>query len=381
MASLGDGRRSAAELAAYQALWNLWCSASRPTTGRENWTSACRMLETFYTVSRARSNREICEMRIHYLQIAEPTPRLADFVAPPNYGRVPDAERQLAQARHQYQLARRRHPIREQQRLKELETTKALYAAILAGEARAKAAAEIARRREWQRSRWPEDVVLEREIYELDGIAVQVERQNALIDSQVTALAGLLRTGLAHLRSAANSPVPVQDRDAANLAARVEAALTAMSLPRGINPVLTVDGSRPGRQVVIECELPTPNVVPGAKTYRYVKALDTVVATPRPAGQRKALYASIIAQIALLAVATVFELCGCESVTLHGVVTTPKPDSAQPMRACLISVRAQAETFAGLDLENTDPAVCLQRLSAAVSPNPAEGIPVRPLAH
>ncbi|OBA65026.1 hypothetical protein A5647_01705 [Mycobacterium sp. 1100029.7] len=380
MASSDGGRRSAAELAAYQALWNLWRSASRPATGQENWEAACRMLETYYTVGRARSNREICEMRLHYLEIAEPTPRLADFVELPDYVRIPDAERQLARARHLYQLARRRHPIREQQRCKELETTRALHAALQAAEARAEAAAELARQREWQRSRWPEGVVLEREVYEVAGIAAQVERQNALIDSRVSALADLLRTGLGYLRDTSSSAAAQQHRDADDVGADARAALTALPLPRGVTATFVVDQPPAGRQVVIECELPGPNVVPSAKSYRYVKGRDSVVATPRPAGHRKALYASTIAQIALLAVATVFELGGCEVVTFNGVVAMPEAASGQPVRPCLISMRVDAQTLAGVDLAHTDPAVCLRRLSAVVSPNPAECVPVRPLA-
>ncbi|WP_036466767.1 hypothetical protein [Mycobacterium genavense] len=149
MGPFDDGRRRAAELEAYQALWNLWRSSRRASI--ENWESACEMLENYYTVSKARENAETCAMRIHYLEIAEPVPRLADFVQPPGYDRPFDAERQLGHARYQYQLARRRHPVREQQRLRELETTKALYAAVQAAEARAKAA-ELARRRERQLS-------------------------------------------------------------------------------------------------------------------------------------------------------------------------------------------------------------------------------------
>lgn len=226
MGPFDDGQRRAAELEAYHALWNLWRSSRR--TSAENWESACRMLERYYTVSKARENAEACEMRIRYLEIAEPLPRLADFVQPPAYDRLSDAERLLGQARYQYQLARRRHPVREQQRLKELETTRALYAAVQAAEARARAA-ELARQREWQRSCWPKGVVLESEIYNLDGVAVQVERQNAKIESHVAALTDLLRAGLRQLPDASAS-------GPAELADHVESVLTAMPLPSGITP-------------------------------------------------------------------------------------------------------------------------------------------------
>ncbi|HEV7583298.1 MAG TPA: hypothetical protein VGO77_23375 [Mycobacterium sp.] len=384
MRPFDDGPRRAAELEAYHALWNLWRSSQPTLTSVQNWESACRMLETYYTVNKARQDPEICEMRIRYLEIAEPPPRLADFVQPPAYDRLPDAQRQLAHARYQYQLARRRHPVREQQRLKELETTRALHTALKAAEARARVE-EVARQREWQLSRWPKGVVLESEIYNLDGVAAQVDRQNAKIESQVVALTDLLRAGLRHLPDVSMSAPTGGDRAGApaELAAHVESVLTAMALPRGIAPKPAVEYLPAARELVVEYVLPTVDVVPKAKAYRYVKTRETVVETARPAGQVKALYASTIAQLTLLSLATVFELDGerqFDVVIFNGAVDTLDPSSGQPTRPCLISVRVNADAFAGIDLVDVDPSVCLKRLSAVVSPNPTEFVPVRPLA-
>jgi restriction system protein len=375
MGPFDDGQRWAAALEAYHALWNLWRSSQRTPASVENWESACRMLESYYTVRKARHDAEVCEMRLRYLEIAEPLPRLADFIQPPANIRLPDAPQQLAQARHQYQLARRRHPVREQQRLKELETTKALYAVVQAAEARARAA-EMARQRERQLSRWPKDVVLDSEIYNLDSVAAQVDRQNAKIEAQVAALTQLLRAGLRHLPDASKFAP-------SELTAHVESVLTALPLPCNITPTIAVDYAPDARRLVLEYELPAVNVVPQAKAYRYVQSRETVVATARPAGQVKALYASTIAQLTLLSLAAVFQLDGerrFELVIFNGVVETTDSSTGQPIRPCLISVRVDADTFAGIDLEDVDPSVCLRRLAATVSPNPTKFVPVSPLA-
>ncbi|MCV7031989.1 hypothetical protein [Mycobacterium sherrisii] len=380
MASFDDRERRAAELAAYQALWNLWRCPSRSAPTTENWKTACRMLQTYYTVTKARQDRAACEMRIHYLQVVEPLPQLADFVPPPHYYGVADAQHQLAQVRHQYQLARLRHPVRDQQRRKELETTKALYTAMQLAEARERAA-ETTRRREWQRSRWPKDVVLDREIYDLDGIAAQVERQNANIASRVAALRQLLRAGLGWL--AGDVTIPRGAAHNADVAGRVETALAAIPLPPNIVPAVTVSYSQPRRQLTVEYQLPGADVVPKVKAYRHVKARDTVVATARPAGQVKALYASIIAQLTVLALATAFAVddTRCFDVVIFdGVIETIDPSTGESQRPCLVSVRADAGGFAALDLSSSDPFVILQRLSARMSPNPTECVPVRSLA-
>ena len=382
MGRFDDGRQREAEREAYLLLWNLWRSSERTAASVDNWESACEMLETYYTVAQARLDSEVCAMRIRYLEISEPIPRLADFVHAPPYYRVPDAPRQLALAAHEYRFARQRHPVRERQRLKALETTKALYEVVKAAEARARAA-ELARRREWQRSRWPKDVVLESEIYNLDSVAAQVDLQNAKIESQVGALADLLRDGLQNLPDTAESDLTASYRagDPSGIAAHVESVMTAMPLPRCINPKVAVAYSPDSRQLVVEYQLPTVDVVPKAKSYRYVKSRETVVERARPASQVKELYASTIAQLTLLSVATILKLdsaCHIDAVLFNGVVETRDPHSREPIRPCLVAVRVTRDALAEIDFEDADPSACLNHLSATVSRDPTQFVGVRP---
>jgi hypothetical protein len=383
MGRFDDGRQREAEREAYLLLWNLWRSSQRTAANVHNWESACEMLQTYYTVAQARQDSEVCAMRIRYLEISQPIPRLADFVHAPPYYRLPDAPRQLALAAHEYRFARQRHPARERQRLKELETTKALYEAVKAAEVRAEAA-EIARRHEWQRSKWPKDVVLESEIYNLDGVAAQVDLQNVKIELQVAALTDLLRDGLQNLPDVSRSELTASYRtgDPAGIAAHVESVLTAMSLPRFINPKATVACSPDSRHLVVEYELPTVDVVPKAKSYRYVKSRETVVESARPASQVKALYASTIAQLTLLSLAAISRLDSerhVDVVLFNGVVEARDPHSGQPIRPCLVAVRVTRDTLAEISLEDVDPLACLEHLSAAVSRNPTQFVGVRPV--
>jgi restriction system protein len=383
MGRFDGGRQREADHEAYLLLWNLWWSSRRMVANLDNWESACGMLQTRYTVARARQDSEVCAMRIRYLEISEPLPRLADFVHAPPYYRLPDARRQLALASHEYRLARQRHPNRERQRLRELETTKALYEVVKAAEASARQA-EVARRREWQRSRWPKDVVLDSEIYNLEGVAAQVGLQNAKIEAQVSALTDLLADGLRNLPEVSESDRAASYRagDPAGIAAHVESVLTAMPLPRGINPKATVAYSPDARRLVVEYELPTVGVVPRAKSYRYVKSRETVVEAARTAPQVKALYASTIAQLTLVSLAAILKLDSerhIDVVIFNGVVETQDPGSGQPIRPCLIAVRVTRDALAEINFEGVDPTACLKQLSAAVSRNPTRFVPVRPL--
>jgi restriction system protein len=383
MGPFDSGQRRAAELEAYHALWNLWRTSQQTVMNVSNWESACKMVQTHYTVAKARRDSEVCAMRIRYLEISEPPPQLANFVHAPPYYPLSDAPSQLAHARYEYQLGRLRHPERERLRLKELETTKALYETVKAAEAKA-SAAETARRREWQQSRWPKGVVLESEIYNLDSVAAQVDLQNAKIRSQVTALTDLLQHGLRNLPGVSESDLTPIYRagDPGGIAAHVGSVLTALPLPRCINAKVEVSYLSDARQLVVEYELPMVDVVPKAKSYRYVKSRDTVVEKSRPASQVKALYASTIAQLTLLALAAIWKIDSehCIDVVLfNGVVDALDPRSGQPIRPCLITVRVAGDAFAEINLEQVDPSACLEHLSATVSQNPTGFVPVRPL--
>jgi restriction system protein len=375
------GQRRAFELEAYQTLWSLWRVAQRTVRDAGNWDSACEMLRTYYTVAQARQDSEVCAMRIRYLEVSEPAPRLTDFVPAPGYTGLPDAPRQLAQARYEFYLARARHPLREEQRVNELETTRALYAAMRAAEARAKAAAELASRREWLHSRWPEGVVLERAIYNLDSLADQVSAQNASIEVHVRALGNLLRDGLAKLPDASScDPGPnYRTGDATAVAAHVDSVLAKLPY---VSPAASVSYAAESRELVVEYQLPTVDSIPTAQAYRYDKEQEAVVETERSASQVKALYASTIAQLTLLALAAILTLDierHIDAVVFNGVVEAPDPGSGNPIRPCLVAVRVTADAFAELDVAHADPSACLDRLSATVSQNPAELVPVRPL--
>jgi restriction system protein len=136
------------------------------------------------------------------------------------------------------------------------------------------------------------------------------------------------------------------------------------------------------RQLVIEMDLPTFDVIPEQLEYRYVKAKDEIVAKARPATQRKALYARVVSQITLRTVHEMFESDRpqhIESLVFNGHVDTIDPRTGQPTRPCLITLRTTRELFDALDLTRVEPEACLRGLNASVSRSPTELSPVRPV--
>jgi restriction system protein len=136
------------------------------------------------------------------------------------------------------------------------------------------------------------------------------------------------------------------------------------------------------RQVVVEYELPTAGVVPAVRAYRYVKVSDKIAEAARPQAQIKALYASTVAQTALR---TVHELLSSDhaghidTIVFNGVVDTTDPGTGRRVRPCLVTLRTTRDIFGELDLAHVEALACLKHLSAAVSKNPGELVPVRPV--
>lgn len=136
------------------------------------------------------------------------------------------------------------------------------------------------------------------------------------------------------------------------------------------------------RQLIVEYSLPSFDIVPPEKIFRYVKATDSIVSTPRPAAAARALYAEVIAQLTLRTIHEVFEADRAHAVDIvvfNGVLHTRDPGTGRAISPCLVTVRTTRDSFGELDLAFVTPFACLKTLSANVSKSPAELLPVRPV--
>jgi HJR/Mrr/RecB family endonuclease len=289
-------------------------------------------------------------------------------------------------AAKQAETARIAAAARAKQEAKAAEK-RAVEAATAAQKARA---AEEARKRNYWRERWTNDVNLpvkavERVVAEGYGLVAQVEAENKNIESRVHALTSLLLSGLEKLPSAiAKLEVPPSYRagDPESIAAYMRSVLAVVPSPDDFRSAGATAYSPDSRQLVVEYELPMVKVVPAAKTYRYIKSHDRLAETSRPASQVKSLYAGAIAQLTLLCLSAVFRADTAHHIDVlvfNGVVDTIDPRSGKLAHPCLISVRVTRDTLAEIDLAHVDPPTCLSHLSASVSRSPAELAPVRPL--
>jgi restriction system protein len=161
----------------------------------------------------------------------------------------------------------------------------------------------------------------------------------------------------------------------------VEHVLGASSYPDGFPRRHQVAYRPENRDVVVEFELPPQTVIPVEREFRFVKSRDAIDPVARPQSEIKQRYANLIACVALR---TLHEIFGAtpgeivDAVMFNGRVSTIDKATGKPARPHLLSVSADRATFADLVLESVQPAACLKRLNALVSPNPFDLEAVEP---
>jgi restriction system protein len=131
----------------------------------------------------------------------------------------------------------------------------------------------------------------------------------------------------------------------------------------------------------VEFELPAQKVIPPVRAYKYVKMRDAIDPVPRPENEIKRRYAHLIASIALRVLYDVFAATPAsviEAIVFNGRVSTVDRATGKPIRPHLLSVSAEREIFEDLVLADVEPAACLKRLNALVSPNPFDLEAVEP---
>lgn len=262
--------------------------------------------------------------------IADPAPDWNDYALPEPgalsrlFGGTARHERQTAESRAQYEAALFAHGQREASRERSLAEARAGYERMVA-DTRAKAAAE-----------------------------------NATLATR--------RAGFA-----AGDPEAVEWF--------VSRVLDTSRYPDGFPRQYQVAYRPENRDVVVEFELPPQKVVPAVRGYRYVKARDAIDPVPRPATEVKQRYARLVASVALRNLHEIFAATPgdvVEAVVFNGRVSTIDRATGKPARPHLLSVEAERATFEDLVLAAVEPAACLKRLNALVSPNPFDLEAVEP---
>lgn len=161
----------------------------------------------------------------------------------------------------------------------------------------------------------------------------------------------------------------------------VSRVLEGSRYSQGFPRVFQVAYRPENRDVVVEFELPPQKVVPRVRGYKYVKARDAIDPLPRGENEVKQRYKLLIARVALRTLHEIFAATPpevVEAIVFNGRVSTIDRATGKPARPHLLSVSAERSIFQDLVLAEVDPAACLVRLNALVSPNPFDLEAVEP---
>ncbi|WP_199784524.1 MULTISPECIES: restriction endonuclease [unclassified Streptomyces] len=152
--------------------------------------------------------------------------------------------------------------------------------------------------------------------------------------------------------------------------------------PEGLPRQVSAAYDSGAKQLVLNWELPRYDVVPEAKSARYMINADQVKDSPRPVTQRRALYRDVLAQCLLLVLRDLFaadEFGALESVALNGFVDDHDPTTGRRLPMFLGTVMASRATFAALHLEQVNAVTCLvEGLRGQLSARPDQYVAVRP---
>ncbi|MEU3599983.1 restriction endonuclease [Streptomyces sp. NPDC006798] len=186
-----------------------------------------------------------------------------------------------------------------------------------------------------------------------------------------------------HNAGIAEMTVGLRDGDAGAAVEYFSAALYASTgWPDGLPRQVSAAYDSGARQLVLNWELPRYDVVPEAKSVRYMVNADQEKEAPRPVGQRRALYRDVLAQCLLLVLRDLFaadEFGALESVALNGFVDDHDPTTGRRGSIVLGTVMATRAAFAGLHLEQVNAVNCLvDGLRGQLSTRPDQYAPVRP---
>jgi restriction system protein len=136
------------------------------------------------------------------------------------------------------------------------------------------------------------------------------------------------------------------------------------------------------KELVIEYQLPTVEIIPAVQEYKYVKSRDAIDEKQRKQTEIKEIYQDVIAAICLRSIHEVFEADQgnvIDLVVFNGYVETVDPATGKDIKPFLISIRVTKERFLEIDLKRAEKKACLRNLGAQISPRPDELQPVKPI--
>ena len=131
-----------------------------------------------------------------------------------------------------------------------------------------------------------------------------------------------------------------------------------------------IDYQPESKLLIIDYELPSPDSIPTIKSVKYVATSNSMQESHFTKTQILTIYDELIYQVCLRTVYEIFSsdlVKAIESIVFNGIVESVDPSTGNHKRACILSMQAQRDTFALINLAQVDAKACFKKLKGIAS--------------
>ncbi|WP_275782645.1 restriction endonuclease [Pararhizobium gei] len=138
----------------------------------------------------------------------------------------------------------------------------------------------------------------------------------------------------------------------------------------------------PAKVLLIEYDLPSPEIMPTLKALRFMPSTGEVKETHISDKEQKANYDSACYQVCLRTFHELFEADECgnyDAILFNGFSTAVNKSTGRDVRSCIMSAIVTKADFEAIDLGRVDPKACFKSLKGVSASSLAALAPIAPL--
>jgi len=136
------------------------------------------------------------------------------------------------------------------------------------------------------------------------------------------------------------------------------------------------------RILVVEYDLPSPDLIPTIESYKYIKSRDEVSEKLLTLATRKKLFDNAIYQICIRTLHELFEadvINALDAVAFNGLVTNTNPATGIEETKLIMSIVANKGQFIAFDLSQVDPKATFKHLKGVAASSLVDLTPIPPI--
>lgn len=163
-----------------------------------------------------------------------------------------------------------------------------------------------------------------------------------------------------------------------------ERALSASIYPDCFSGEWELEYRQENKLLIVESNLPAPDVLPSLKEVKYVQSKDDFKETYISDAQANKQYESALYKVALR---TLYELFKADyvdtlsSIVFNGWVKSTDKATGNDTNACVLSIQANKDEFLKINLAQVDPKVCFKSMKGVSCSTLHSLTPVAPILH